>query len=265
MKKGFIVLLIMLSLILSSCTWAMSYEDVFATYDEHLQENQETYLERIQFLNRVSNELIKGVVKVKKSSSNLTSVALGSGLVFDEDALYYYVLTNNHVVYDPDIEGSSYTVYDFQNNIYNATYLVGNNDFDLAILRVRKKSYVELNVFVLAEDRMEINTHITTMGYPESQLNAINTGMLLDYGPITIDVPSTVINIDFHVMIADLPVKSGSSGSAAINDNFELVGIIFAGNFTGGSNIADYAFLIPIDKVKEFLTENHMPFMEVRS
>jgi S1-C subfamily serine protease len=242
----------------------MSYEEIFATYDEHLQENQEIYLERIQFLNRISNELIKGVVKVKKSSSNLTSVALGSGLVFDEDALYYYILTNNHVVYDPDIEGSSYTVYDFQNNIYNATYMVGDNDFDLAILRVRKKSYIKLNIFVLANQIMEVNSHITTMGYPESQLNAINTGMLLDYGPVTIDVPSTVINIDFHVMIADLPVKSGSSGSAAINNNYELVGIIFAGNFTGGSNIADYAFLIPIDKVKEFLTLHHMKFAEVR-
>jgi len=72
-------------------------------------------------------------------------------------------------------------------------------------------------------------------------------------------------NVNFDVMIAELPVKSGSSGSVAVNVNFEVVGLIFAGNFTNGSNVADYAFLIPIDQVKAFLTTNELAYHEVES
>ena len=262
MKKSLLSLLLILLLTLSSCTLIQSYDEIYKNFNDHLEDNQEIYQEKINFINTISTDLIKGVVKVKKTSGDQMIIALGSGLIFDEDPIYYYVLTNNHVVYDVNIPEATYTVYDYQNNVYTAKYMTGSNDYDLAVLRIRKRVNLELNIFVFAQERMELNNHLTTMGYPESQLNAINMGLLLDYGPITIDVPVTVINVEFDVMIADLPVKTGSSGSAAIDDNLELVGIIFAGNFTGGSNIADYAFLLPIDKVKEFLTLNEYEYLE---
>lgn len=265
MKKVGLLIILVMTMVLSSCTFATTYEEALDIYETHLEENRDLYQERIAFLNTISSEMVRGVVKVKKSSSNLTSITLGSGLIFSEDNLYYYVLTNNHVVYDIDVQGSVYTVDDFQNNTYNATYIVGNNDYDLAILRIRKKPRIILHVFTFSTQALDINSHLTSIGYPESQVNAINTGVLLDYGPITIDMPSSIINVKFDVMIADLPLKSGSSGSAAVNDRFELVGIIFAGNFSGGSNIADYAFLIPIDKVKEFLTLYDMNYHEVKT
>jgi len=265
MRKRLLLLLLVLLFSLSACSIVQSYDDIYDAYDNHLTENQEIYYERIEFLNYISNDLMQGVVKVKRQSSNMTSISLGSGLIFNEDRVNYYVLTNNHVVYDTNIPESTYTVYDYQNNSYAATYVTGSNDYDLAVLRIKKKPGLKLHKFTFALEAMPVNDHLTTMGYPESQINAINMGLLLDYGPVTIDVPSTVINVTFDVMIADLPVKTGSSGSAAINDQYELVGIIFAGNFSGGSNIADYAFLLPINKVKEFLDGNDIKYNEVES
>ena len=257
MKKALIFIVLLLSFSLSACQTTPSYELVYEDFEAHLEDNQAIYLERIAFINRITDELIKGVVKVKKLSSNLSSITLGSGIVFYDTAMYYYIITNNHVVYDDNVTDSDYLIYDYRNNSYPATYIVGDNDYDLAVLRVKKR-FSDLSVLKFSAQDLEIDSHITTVGYPESQSNAINMGQLIDYGPIGIDLPSSIINVQFDVMIADLPVKVGSSGSGAINDEFGLVGIIYAGNFTGGSNISDYAFLIPISQVKKFLDENNL-------
>ena len=262
MHKRIFLLLILLLTTLSSCSLSQDYDSIYSDFDAYITENQEIYNERIDFINHISTDLIKGVVKVKRNSSDKLTVTLGSGLIIDEDSIFYYVLTNNHVVYDKDISHATYTINDYQNNVYNAIYLVGSNDYDLAVLRIRKIPGIKLNFFVFAKEQMEENQPLTTLGYPESQLNALNMGVLLDYGPITIDIPSTVINIDFDVMKTDAPVKTGSSGSAAINNQYELVGVVFAGNFEGGSNIADFAYLLPLDKVKEFLNLNEIDFKE---
>jgi len=262
MKKGLIFIVLLSTILLSACQTKPSYEAVYEDFSVHLEENQSVYLKRIAFINRITDELIKGVVKVKKLSSNLSSITLGSGIVFYETLMYYYIITNNHVVFDDNIPDSDYIVYDYQNNSYSATYIVGDNDYDLAVLRIKKR-YSDLTVLKFATDNLAIDNHITTVGYPESQSNSINMGQLIDYGPIGIDLPSSIINVQFDVMIADLPVKVGSSGSGAINDQFGLVGIVYAGNFTGGSNISDYAFLIPIEQVKLFLDENDLFYREV--
>ena len=265
MKKGLLSILIVFIFFLSSCTYQMSYEELEKTYDEHLLEHQSVYLERIAFLNELSTKWMKGVVRVKKTSSSLMSVSMGSGLIFDEDALYYYILTNNHVIYDTHMNMTTLTIYDFQNNSYHATFVASDSAFDLAVLKIRKHVDFDLEVIKFAKNTMSLNDEITTMGYPEGQLNAIHTGTLLDYGPVQIDVSPDIINVTFDVMIAELPLKSGSSGSAAINNRFELVGLIFAGNFSNGNNLADYAFLIPINQVKTFLNQHALNYHEVDS
>lgn len=262
MKKALIFIVLLLAISLSACQTKPSYEAVFEEFETYLDENNESYLERIEFINRITDELIKGVVKVKKLSSNSSSITLGSGIVFHETEIYYYIITNNHVVYDDNILESDYFIYDHQNNSYPATYIIGDNDYDLAVLRIKKR-ISEFSIVSFAREDLAIDQHLTTVGYPESQSNAINMGYLFDYGQISIDLPHTIINVQFEVMIADLPVKVGSSGSGAINDDFGLVGIIYAGNFTGGSNISDYAFLIPISKVKEFLETNNLSYKEM--
>jgi len=264
MKKALIFIVLLLAFSLSACQTKPSYEVVYEDFESHLEDNQSIYLERITFINHITDELIKGVVKVKKHSSNLTSITLGSGIIFYDTPMYYFIITNNHVVYDENISESDYIVYDYQNNSYPATYIVGDNDYDLAVLRVKKR-IVELSVFKFAAENLAVENSITTVGYPESQSNAINIGQLIDYGPINIDLPTSIINVMFDVMIADLPVKVGSSGSGAIDNQFGLVGIVYAGNFTGGSNISDFAFLIPISQVKIFLTENDLLYKEVTS
>lgn len=264
MKKYLIVLFVVMLIVLSGCSFLRNYEDIYENFEEHLEENADIYLERINLLNHVTNEALPGIVRIKKVSSNQVSNAYGSGLIFDEDPFYYYVLTNHHIVYDKKIEESVYTVYDYKNNSYNATYLAGSNLFDLAVLKIQKKTE-DLHVFYFADNNPTEETHLITMGYPESQLNTIHMGDVLSYGIVTIEVDEEIIDVNFDVIYAEIPVKSGSSGSAAINDRFELIGIIYAGNFPENESIADFAFIIPIEQVKLFLTQNEFEYHEVTS
>lgn len=264
MKKWFFIMLLLFSFTLAGCDWTANYDDTFQSFEEHLISQNDIYLERIDLLNNLTEEALSGIVKIRKSSSSLISNSFGSGLIFDEDPFYYYVLTNNHIVYDTDIDGSIYQVYDYKNNLYNATYMTSSNLYDLAVLRIRKKD-ISLHVFQFASENPDVETHLITMGYPESQLNTIHMGIVEQYGIVAIDADINVINVTFDVIYAAIPVKSGSSGSATINDRFELVGIVFAGNFPINETTADYAFIIPIEQVKTFLTTNEFDYHEVTS
>lgn len=264
MKKWLIMIVFILLLTLSGCDWIPSYEATFNDFEQHLEDNRETYLERIELINSITDEAMRGIVKIKKSSSTMLSNAFGSGLIFDEDLLYYYVLTNNHIIYDTDMDHAKIQVYDYKNNVYNATYIASSSMYDLAILRINKKQDV-LHIFTFAQDNPEIGERMITLGYPESQLNTINMGNLEQYGQVTIDVDDMIINVDFDVIYAEIPVKSGSSGSATVNSQLELIGIVFAGNFQENASVADYAFIIPIDQIKTFLTAQEMEYHEVTS
>jgi S1-C subfamily serine protease len=265
MKKALAIILLILSLTLTACEWIPSYDDTLQSFEEHLVLENDLYLERIELLNQLTDDGLSGIVKIRKSSASQLTISYGSGLIFDEDFFYYYILTNNHIVYDTDTKTAIYQAFDYKDHMYNATLLANSNLYDLAVLRIRKIEGVPLHVFSFAKDNPEIDTHLITMGYPESQLNTIHMGVVEQYGAVSIDADNQIIDVSFDVVYAAIPVKSGSSGSATINDQFELVGIVFAGNFPQSGTIADYAFIIPITEVKAFLTLNDFDYIEVTS
>ncbi|PKK96177.1 MAG: hypothetical protein CVV58_07725, partial [Tenericutes bacterium HGW-Tenericutes-3] len=125
-------------------------------------------------------------------------------------------------------------------------------DYDLALLRFEKKSTV-LPVIEFAEANPLRNEKMAVLGYPGYQINAISLGNVIDYAPIDVESSSyDVINVLFDVLISDVPVKSGSSGSVSLNDEFQLVGIVYAGNFDDTSQTSEFTFSIPVEKVLEF-------------
>jgi S1-C subfamily serine protease len=254
MKRIFIFLFfIIVSLTLNACIEIeyIDYDDLLLEYQEYVVEKEEIYQLRIDYFNHLSTESIKSVVQVNMNVTIGTSMT-GSGVVFHEDTNNYYVLTNNHVVYYDDSGVAFYTVKDYIGNDYQANLLFSRSEYDLAILRIQKKS-IKLNVIPISNELPVIDDEIAVIGYPSFQFNAISLGIVSGYALETINNSnSNIINVDFEIMITSAPVKSGSSGSVAINSNFELVGIIYAGRFID-SDLAIDSFIIPLDKVKEFI------------
>lgn len=246
---------IMFLFVLASCAEVKTYDDLYGEYQTHLTENIEKYQEQIDYFNHISTEVIKSVVLVEKNATSGSST--GSGVIIKSDALYYYVLTNNHVVYISS-GFAEYTITDYLGNEYSATLVVRDADYDLAVLRFRKRTTV-LEYIEFATVNPFYDAELAVLGYPSFQRNAITLGNVIDYGIITIEGTSdNIINVDFEVLVSDSPVKTGSSGSVVINDLFQLVGIVYAGNFIDNSSVSEYSFAIPVLKVLEFLAEKEI-------
>ncbi|MBE0701546.1 MAG: trypsin-like peptidase domain-containing protein, partial [Acholeplasmataceae bacterium] len=199
MKKILIMtLMIFLMVSLSGCFGYKSYEDLNLEYENFIANQQTSYEENIAFFNGIATETVQSIVLVKKQSASGTSS--GSGVVFHAVANTYFVLTNNHVVYRTGI--ANYTISDYLGNDYSATYMFGDEDYDLAVLRITKKPDISLGVIPFGTENASIDNISAVLGYPNAQINAITLGKVYDYQIIDIDgTDPDIINVTFLVMM----------------------------------------------------------------
>lgn len=255
MKRIWILFLFVFFLtLLSSCSEVITYDDLDQEYQTYVTNQADIYESYIEYFNHLSTETIQSVVQVRKNVVPSLGSGTGSGVIFYADSIYYYVLTNHHVVYSIS-SNVSYQVLDYRGNLFNASLFASDPTYDLAVLRFRKFS----NVFPIAGlsiQNPETDQRIAVLGYPNFQVNAIVIGETDGYQRVNIESNGTQpeINVDFDVLVTTASVKSGSSGSPVFDDNFHVVGIIYAGNFATNSNLSVYSFVIPILKVREFLS-----------
>jgi S1-C subfamily serine protease len=255
MKKIFIyILTIILSISLMGCQ-SKSYDDLYEDYDGYLVEQQDIYQSKIALIETLSNDTIKAVVSIESNFILEGIQNLGSGAVIDQDDDYYYVLTNSHVVTYEDGYANQYVVHNYLNDELTAELLFASADYDLALLRISK--LYDLSVFTIDYEAMTNGNELIVMGYPNSQNHAITMGYFSEYAPVIVDDENSLVNkVTFDVLISSVPVKSGSSGSAIFNEDFNLVGLIYAGRFASGEDVSTYSYAIPSTKIRDFLLEN---------
>jgi len=211
-------------------------------YEYTIKSSVRVYAEGYYYINQFINEEI--------------SSSLGSGVIINEDNKYYYVLTNNHVIYKPsEANVMKYYILDCYNEQYDATLIYNSNSYDLALLRITKNSkYEKLNVIKFRSEAPDITgEEIITMGNPEGLINAISYGVINNYDYFKVkESDKDRSNVTFKVLTHSAYINSGSSGGALLDTNLELCGINFAdGSSEDGSHLISYS--IPIDKVNEFL------------
>lgn len=252
--KKIVAFIILIGLItgLSSCFKQMSYDDLLLAYQNDVEARNDIYTKYIEMYNQLSTQTIQSVVKVTKKVSLSLSSSVGSGFIFYEDASSYYILTNHHVVYNSSTNRANYTVTDYLGKDHLATLLALDPSYDLAVLSM-SKAKLALKVLPFSKTDLSFKDMVVVMGYPNGQINAITLGELVDYDQISISPESASIEVDFDVFIIDAPVETGSSGSALINKDYEVVGIIYAGNFLNNNITSKFAFSIPKVKIFEFL------------
>lgn len=263
MKRKFliIIILIVFSIGLSSCIEQMTYEDLLLDYQEDIQTRQEVYQQYVDIYDELSTTTIQSVVKVTKKVILSASSSVGSGFIFFEDLQSYYVLTNHHVIYNDTTQNVSMTITDYLGNDHIATLLALDSYYDLAVLSFSKVGF-DVDPLIFSESDLAFKDMIIAMGYPNGQINSITVGELIDLDKINITNETDDNSVDFDVLIMDVPVETGSSGSVVINENYEVVGIVYAGNFINSNEISEFSFAIPIIKIFEFFDLNDIPYQE---
>ncbi len=216
--------------------------------------------------NKISTDIIKGVVKIYNKSYNsflgietASSTAQGSGFCFHIENGCYYILTNCHVAMkNASYDKQKITIEDYQGNTYEG-YIYINPDteisaiaasYDLACLYFKPSS---TNVKKLSIDASnpDVGADVISIGAPKGQSNSITYGKILGYGDIVLsDASPSLSNVTFDVIGHNAYINNGSSGGPLLNADLDVVGVNYA-----GSESENFGASIPAEKVYEFLKE----------
>lgn len=180
---------------------------------------------------------------------------LGSGVIFSITENIYYVLTNNHVIYDYGRTHHEYKIKDYKGNTYTAQLYTGSNQaaYDLAILYFTKQDET-LKVSSFGQSNPKISDTVISLGQPGGQDNTFTIGEVISYRKITLsgdNVESS--NVEFEVIRHNAPIAAGSSGGVILNTSFEIIGINYAGLKDGAFDLNAIGYAIPLEKVLEYL------------
>ncbi len=238
-------------------------DDVKYEFDESVYSNINLYasysINYADLINEITTNLIKANVQVMNTTYNKSGflgiqtdveTSYGSGAIFNEQNGKYYLMTNNHVLYNSK-NYQDISIKDYLGNTYKASVVTNSlqSSYDLAILFFTKTD--ELAVFTLATANEVVNSEVVAIGQPNLQMNAITLGIIEQYQIGRVENSKSEINIDFPAIRHTAFTARGSSGGALLNTKLELIGIHYAGQDT--TNFSDVCFAVPIEKILEYL------------
>lgn len=215
----------------------------------------------VSFVNTITEEKMSGNVTIYNRSYNMNpfsgetgySIIQGSGIIIKRESNKFYVLTNNHcTVTATSYSNIRYYVTDYLGEEKKAQLIYRNADYDLALLSFSMNE--ELTVLPISQSNALVGDVIASISQPEGQPNAVTLGKVVSYRTITLtDANAALSNVTFDVIESDAPTKSGSSGGAMLNKNFEITGVIYASSSDSEGNFVN-SYAVPCEKVLEFLS-----------
>ncbi len=161
------------------------------------------------------------------------SLSTGSGFAIDE----YTLITNRHVVADSaELQLSTYDGRDIAVTASSTAGLA-----DLAIVRTAEPLPAAP---VLADADPVPGDAVTVVGYPQGGALTVTSGQVI--GSTT-----DPLNENFgEVLVTDAQVEPGSSGSAVLDADGRVVGVVYAKNSTGQS------FVVPVSTLQQLLADD---------
>lgn len=168
------------------------------------------------------------------------SAGAGSGVIYSSDG---YIITNYHVA---NPECTNITVTTNRGEEYEAKYILGDADADVALLKIDAKGLKP--AIVGSSATLQVANYVAAIGNPLS--------MGLSFTDGKISALSRKIAVDgssMNLIQTTAPINAGNSGGGLFNVKGELVGIVNAKLVD--SSVEGFGFAIPIDTVVETLND----------
>ncbi len=189
------------------------------------------------------------VDSLPKTDSGKIRTGGGSGFIVDPTG---FILTNKHVVADPDAE---YTVSTPDEEKYSARVLARDPINDVAILKIEPLKGIELTALKLGDStKIILGQSVVAMGNALGEFkNTVSTGIVSGLSRYI----TAVTDMEGHaerlrgLIQTDAAINPGNSGGPLVNLKAEVIGINSAVVF-GAQNIG---FAIPINKAKSDLED----------
>ncbi len=206
-------------------------------------------------LKQENGGLFGGVITSKTNVGTST----GSGVVYAEEAGYYYCLTNNHVVSKGGKTNADITVTDYQAIAYSAEVVCADANYDLAVVKFKKNAAEPLRCVEIESTDTALGETVIAIGAPGGQLNAVTLGTVKGVGQVATDEgKKDVSNVTFPVIQHTAPIDSGSSGGVLLNSEYRLIGINYAAATEKDAGKYAFGCAVPTEKIIEFLTANNL-------
>ncbi|WAH37602.1 S1C family serine protease [Alicyclobacillus dauci] len=179
---------------------------------------------------------------------------IGSGVYFNKDSQYAYIVTNNHVV-----EGGSKVDIVLKSNKQVQAQVVGTDPYtDLAVLKVPVSNFNGTSPAPFANsDKITIGEPVVAIGTPmgldfaETVTSGIVSG---NQRMMPVEEPTSQTTLAYESVIqTDAAINPGNSGGPLLNINGQVIGInsskIVAQNFQG------MGFAIPSNEVENIASQ----------
>ncbi|MCI9120556.1 MAG: trypsin-like serine protease [Oscillibacter sp.] len=175
----------------------------------------------------------------------------GSGFILSKDG---YILTNYHVVKGAE----TVTVTMYNGDEYSATYIGGEEDYDIAVIKVEAQN---LQPVTLGDSgTLNVGDHVLAIGNPLGELTFSMSGGMVSCVDRAINVDGT----PFNMIQTDASINPGNSGGPLFNQYGEVVGIVSAkySKASNGTSVEGLGFAIPMNDVfsmvKDIMTNGYV-------
>ena len=207
-----------------------------------------TTLEEVSDLKKAISEVYDSVVYVE-TKKGYNVISSGSGFIYKKDDKNAYILTNYHVIEN----GDNYSV-TLSNDIdLDATYVNGDQYYDMAVLKVDSKEISK--VAKLGESStVELGDSVFAVGSPlgRDYMGTITKGIVSGVNRMLLVKLSNGSYL-MEVIQTDAPINSGNSGGPLCNIKGEVIGI--SSSKMQGTGVEGLGFAIPIDLIKAVLDD----------
>ncbi len=232
-----------------------------------------------EFIEKVEKYALPANIKIvqfqykSRENSNMFSVSAGaSGVIIGREANKYYALTAEHVIRElEDIDQTriiviGYDQLDMNDHLSKGGKYQGlenyykqfpqsiveyaSEKYDLAIISFYgNKDY---GVIPISSEIPKYGDVVASMSNPYRERNTVTVGKIITTKPRPFGDKGR--NIQYPIVKHTAMISEGSSGSALLNENLEIVGI----NLGGGENIFRKfvnGMAMPSDGIRDFLDE----------
>ena len=169
----------------------------------------------------------------------------GSGFILTPDG---YIVTNYHVVGDAD----TVKVTLYNGDSYDAQYIGGDEDYDIAVIKIEATDLP--NVTLGNSDSLNVGDHVLAIGNPLGELTFSMSEGIASSVNRAIDVDGT----PFNMIQVTAAINPGNSGGPLFDLRGNVVGVTtakYSGETVTGATIEGIGFAIPINDVREILSE----------
>ena len=193
---------------------------------------------------------VNSVVSINSTSrstnffgQSVPTASSGSGFIISEDG---YIVTNEHVVSG----ATEVKVTLYNGETYTATYVGGDSDYDVAVIKVEVGG---LSPVVLGDSaKLNVGDSVLAIGNPLGELTfSMSQGI--------VSCCNRAINVDgtpFNMIQTDAGINPGNSGGPLMNLYGEVIGIVSAKYSSySDTTVEGLGFAIPMADVQAILTD----------